>query len=68
MIISIVNWDIILELNINAALACAQLEQLSVFLENKRSLANNYEMFFKEKGIKFRTETNGPKKLLANVY
>lgn len=42
--------------NINAALACAQLEQLPLFLENKRNLAKNYEMFFKEKGIKFRTE------------
>ena len=42
--------------NINAALACAQLEQLPLFLENKRNLAKNYELFFKEKGIKFRTE------------
>jgi len=43
--------------NINAALACAQLEQLTLFLENKRNLAKDYEIFFKEKGIKFRTET-----------
>jgi perosamine synthetase len=42
--------------NINAALACAQLEQLPLFLENKRNLAKDYEIFFKEKGIKFRTE------------
>ena len=47
--------------NINAALACAQLEQLPVFLENKRSLAKDYELFFREKGIKFRTETNNTK-------
>jgi perosamine synthetase len=47
--------------NINAALACAQLEQLSVFLENKRNLANDFAIFFKEKGIKFRTETQDTK-------
>ena len=47
--------------NINAALACAQLEQLPSFLENKRSLAKDYEIFFKENGIKFRTETQGTK-------
>lgn len=47
--------------NINAALGCAQLEQLPVFLENKRSLAKEYEIFFKQKGIKFRTETNDTK-------
>ena len=47
--------------NLNAALACAQLEQLNVFLENKRNLAINYETFFKKKGIKFRTETNNTK-------
>ena len=47
--------------NINAALGCAQLEQLPSFLENKRKLAKDYEIFFKEKGIKFRTETQGTK-------
>ncbi|MDA8961156.1 LegC family aminotransferase, partial [Akkermansiaceae bacterium] len=47
--------------NINAALACAQLEQLQSFLDNKRNLAQAYEVFFKEKGIKFRTETEGTK-------
>jgi perosamine synthetase len=47
--------------NINAALVCAQLEQLPSFLENKRNLAKDYEIFFKEKGIKFRTETQGTK-------
>jgi len=43
--------------NVNAALACAQLEQLSFFLESKRNLAKEYEAFFKGKGINFRTET-----------
>jgi len=47
--------------NINAALGCAQLEQLPSFLENKRNLAKDYEIFFKEKGIKFRTESQGTK-------
>lgn len=47
--------------NINAALACAQLEQMPSFLKNKRELAKDYEIFFKEKGIKFRTENNGTK-------
>jgi perosamine synthetase len=43
--------------NLNAALACAQLEQLNSFLENKRSLASAYKSFFGNSGIKFRTET-----------
>ena len=43
--------------NLNAALACAQLEQLNSFLENKRKLATEYESFFATSGIKFRTET-----------
>ena len=42
--------------NLNAALACAQLEQLNIFLENKRSLATDYIAFFDTAGIKFRTE------------
>ena len=47
--------------NVNAALACAQLEQLSGFLESKRNLAKEYQAFFKEKGINFRTETSNTK-------
>jgi perosamine synthetase len=43
--------------NLNAALACAQLEQLDVFLENKRKLALEYKSFFSTIGINFRTET-----------
>lgn len=42
--------------NLNAALACAQLEQLPKFIENKRALAREYDSFFKTKGINFRTE------------
>ena len=47
--------------NINAALAYAQLEQLSLFIENKRMLAKEYQAFFNNKGIKFRTETENTK-------
>ena len=47
--------------NLNAALACAQLEQLELYLIKKRSLAKNYETFFSNKGIKFRTETKNTK-------
>ena len=43
--------------NLNAALACAQLEELNGFLEDKRKLANKYAKFFNETGIKFRQET-----------
>ncbi len=42
--------------NLNAALACAQLEQLDSFIQNKRTLALEYKTFFKTKGINFRTE------------
>lgn len=43
--------------NLNAALACAQLEQLDLFLKSKRELAAEYQAFFAQKGIYFRTET-----------
>jgi aminotransferase in exopolysaccharide biosynthesis len=42
--------------NINAALACAQLEQLEIFIQNKRNLALEYKVFFESKGIQFRKE------------
>jgi perosamine synthetase len=42
--------------NLNAALACAQLEQLERFIEKKRILASEYSSFFKSIGIKFRSE------------
>ncbi|HEX8563149.1 MAG TPA: LegC family aminotransferase [Flavobacterium sp.] len=47
--------------NLNAALACAQLEQLEMFIQNKRELAQLYSGFFKEQGIHFRTETENTK-------
>ena len=42
--------------NINAALACAQLEQLDLFLVDKRNLAIEYANYFATRGIKFREE------------
>lgn len=42
--------------NVNAALACAQLEQLEGFLTAKRKQAKEYAGFFDKEGIKFRTE------------
>lgn len=42
--------------NLNAALACAQLEQLDEFIAEKRNLASEYARFFKMEGIKFRVE------------
>ena len=42
--------------NLNAALACAQIEQLSSFIQNKRKLASEYSVFFESIGVKFRTE------------
>ena len=47
--------------NLNAALACAQLESIEVFLKDKRSLANDYKAFFDTEGIKFRVENPGTK-------
>jgi perosamine synthetase len=47
--------------NLNAALACAQLEQLNSFIRNKRVLALEYMSFFNSLGINFRTETPNTK-------
>ncbi|MGX9984907.1 LegC family aminotransferase [Soonwooa purpurea] len=43
--------------NLNAALACAQLEELNGFIEDKRKLALEYADLFSGLGIKFRQET-----------
>lgn len=42
--------------NLNAALACAQLEQLNNFIVSKRQLAHNYNNFFKNEDIVFLNE------------
>lgn len=47
--------------NLNAALACAQMESLKSFLADKRDLAGLYSEFFEQQGIKFRTETPNTK-------
>ncbi len=44
--------------NINAALLLAQLEELDGFLERKRAITKEYEIFFKELGIKFISQPN----------
>ena len=45
--------------NLNAAVACAQLEQLSTILANKRELADLYKNYFSDKEIGFVTEQKG---------
>lgn len=42
--------------NLNAALACAQLENLDLFLDKKRELAGEYASFFEKTNISFRQE------------
>jgi perosamine synthetase len=42
--------------NLNAALACAQLEQLDLFIEKKRKQAKLYQSFFEPLGIPFVCE------------
>lgn len=42
--------------NLNAALGCAQLEQLESFIEAKRTLAAAYEAFFKGGALQFVKE------------
>lgn len=45
--------------NLNAALGCAQLEQLETFIEAKRALAAAYEAFFKGTNLQFVKEPAG---------
>ena len=45
--------------NLNAALACAQLEKLEVILANKRNLSLIYKDFFAGKNIEFVEEREG---------
>ena len=47
--------------NINAALGCAQLEQLDVFLKNKRKTALKYKEFFSISASTFITEPDNCK-------
>ncbi|CAM3851999.1 LegC family aminotransferase [Aquirufa aurantiipilula] len=47
--------------NLNAALACAQLEQLFEFVENKRGLAKEYSNFFSSINLKYIDEIDQAK-------
>lgn len=48
--------------NINAAIGCAQMEQLPGFLEKKRALSTRYQKAFRTiEGIKFYTEPSNSK-------
>lgn len=47
--------------NLNAALACAQLEQLEKFVVNKRTLSTIYQAYFEQSEIEFVTEPNDTK-------
>lgn len=47
--------------NLNAALLCAQLEQLDLFLKDKRDLAETYASFFENERISFRREMEDTK-------
>ncbi|MDQ0969198.1 perosamine synthetase [Flavobacterium sp. W4I14] len=51
--------------NLNAALACAQLEQLERFVKNKRTLSLEYKEVFSQLGISFVEE---PEKTKANYW
>ena len=51
--------------NINAALACAQLESLNEILSNKRDLAERYKSFFTNSDITFVSE---PKDSTTNYW
>lgn len=42
--------------NLNAALACAQMERLEAVIENKRALAEKYETFFQDSEYQFVKE------------
>ena len=51
--------------NLNAALLCAQLEQLDLFLKNKKRLAETYKTFFENSSYTMRWEA---KNTTANFW
>lgn len=51
--------------NINAALGCAQMENLQEMLTSKRSIANRYKEFFSELEIEYVSE---PKDSVSNYW
>lgn len=51
--------------NINAALGCAQMEQLDAILKDKRATAESYKKYFNDKSIQFFSE---PKDCNSNYW
>ena len=51
--------------NINAALGCAQMENLDRFIDNKRETAEKYKIFFKDTPIEFFSE---PEECRSNYW
>ena len=51
--------------NLNAAMGCAQLERIEMFIENKRNLAFRYADYFSNSDIKFVSEPEGAALTLA---
>lgn len=51
--------------NLNAALGCAQMEQLNIFLQKKKKLANFWNIFFKRKKISLISPIRGA---IANYW
>ncbi|MBI1767959.1 MAG: LegC family aminotransferase [Bacteroidetes bacterium] len=51
--------------NLNAALACAQMEMLDRFIDKKRELANQYKTLFGMMGLEFAVE---PKDTYSNYW
>jgi perosamine synthetase len=47
--------------NLNASLACAQLEQLEIFLKEKRRLSELYQNFFEKTYVSFKVELENTK-------
>lgn len=45
--------------NLNAAMACAQLEQIETFINDKREIASLYKVFFEDSQYKFVEEPIG---------
>lgn len=51
--------------NLNAALACAQLEMLDTYVASKRNIAQQYQTFFSNSNIKFISE---PEHAFSNYW
>lgn len=51
--------------NVNAAIGCAQMENLAQFVANKRVTATLYKQFFTQQGIRFFTE---PEEATSNYW